>query len=102
MTNVEREAGGFVIDAALLADAFGLSQDQIKARMRAGSITSRCEAGTDDDAERWRLTFHYGNRACRFIVDEAGNVLTRTSFKVRTGPQNPAAQREETGPGTGS
>ena len=102
MTTVEREAGDFVIDAALLADAFGLSQDQIKARMRAGTITSRCEAGTDEDAGHWRLTFHDGNRACRFIVDEAGSILTRATFPIRTRPQNRGAKRERTGPGTGS
>jgi hypothetical protein len=42
---IDREAGDFVIGAALLAEAFGLSQDEIKARMRAGTITSRCETG---------------------------------------------------------
>lgn len=102
MTTVERKAGDFVIDAALLANAFGLPQEEIKVRMRAGVITSRCEAGTAEDAGRWRLTFHHGGRACRFIVDEAGNILTRATFPVRTGPQNPRAPRGETGPGTGS
>jgi hypothetical protein len=97
MTTVERNAGDFVIDAMLLADAFGLSQDQIKARMRAGTITSRCEAGTDEDAGHWRLTFHHGNRACRFIVDEAGSILTRATFPIRTRPQNRGPKRERTG-----
>ncbi len=82
MTAVERKAADFVVDAALLADAFALSQDDIKARMRDGAITSRCEAGVDDDAGRWRLTFHHGDRACRFIVDEAGNVLKRVTFPI--------------------
>lgn len=102
MTTVEHEAGDIVIDAALLADAFGLSQNQIKARMRAGTITSRCEAGTDEDAGHWRLTFHDGNHACRFIVDEAGSILTRATFPIRTRQQNRGAKRERTGPGTGS
>ncbi|SEP23384.1 hypothetical protein SAMN04490248_14616 [Salinihabitans flavidus] len=82
MTAVERRAEDFVIDAALLADAFGLSQEEIKARMRAGTITSRCEAGVDEDAGRWRLTFHHDNRACRFIVDEGGNILKRATFPI--------------------
>ena len=102
MTTVERKAGDFVIDAMLLADAFGLSQDEIKARMRAGSITSRCEAGTNEDAGHWRLTFHYGNRACRFIVDEAGSILTRATFPIRARPQNRDAKHERTGPRTES
>jgi hypothetical protein len=71
MTAVERKAEDFVIDATLLAEAFGLSQDEIKARMRNGAITSRCEACVDEDAGLWRFTFHRGDRACRFIVDEA-------------------------------
>ena len=37
MTAVERKAADFVVDAALLADAFALSQDDIKARMRDGA-----------------------------------------------------------------
>ena len=50
MTSIQAKAGDFVIDAALLADTFRLSQDEIKARMRKGAITSRCEAGVDEDA----------------------------------------------------
>ncbi len=96
MTSVERKAGDFVIDAALLAAAFGLSQDAIKARMRTGAITSRCEAGVDDDAGRWRLTFQHGSRACRFVVDEAGVVLKKATFPIRTRPQESAARPGET------
>ena len=91
MTSIQAKAGDFVIDAALLADTFRLSQDEIKARMRKGAITSRCEAGVDDDAGRWRLTFHHGDRACRFIVDEAGNVLKRVTFPIKAGPRDHAA-----------
>jgi hypothetical protein len=99
MTTVDRKDEGFVIDAALLADAFGLSQEDIKARMRDGAITSRCEAGIDEDTGRWRLTFHHGSRACRFIVDGEGAVLTRETFPIRTRPLKPTAQQAETGPG---
>jgi len=102
MTAVERNSEGFVIDASLLADAFGLSQEEIQARMRAGTITSRCEAGVDEDAGRWRLTFHHGSRACRFIVDAGGHILNRATFPVRTGMQNPGAPIVDIEPGTGS
>jgi hypothetical protein len=91
MTTVERTAEDFVIDAALLAEAFGLSQDEIRTGMRMRLITSRCEAGVDEDAGRWRLTFLHGGRACRFIVDAGGNILTRATFPVRTGSQNAGA-----------
>lgn len=96
MTSVERKAGDFVIDAALLAEAFGLSQEEIKARMRAGIITSLCEAGVDDDAGRWRLTFHHGDRACRFIVDEGGTILTRATFPITIRPRVRARQHGAT------
>ncbi|WP_417280686.1 DUF6522 family protein [Celeribacter sp.] len=102
MTTVERRAEDFVIEASLLADAFGLSQEEIKARMRSGFVTSRCEAGVDEDAGRWRLTFHHGGRACRFIVDTGGNILTRATFPVRTVTQNPGALGAYIGPGAGS
>lgn len=92
MTTVERKAGDFVIDAVLLVDAFGLSQDEIRERMKDSRITSRCEVGVGDDAGRWRLTFHHEDRACRFIVDEAGSILKRATFPIRTPPRDSAAQ----------
>ena len=83
MTMVRFEAGEFLIEAQLLAEAFGLSEEKILALMRDGAITSRCEAGTDKDAGRWRLTFRFGNRACRIVIDQTGNVLRKVSFPVR-------------------
>ncbi len=81
---IKRAGPDFSVDAALLAEAFGVTQAQVQQEMRAGGITSRCEAGVDEDEGRWRLTFHRGERAVRFIVDDAGQVLTRVSFPVRT------------------
>ena len=86
VTAVERNAGDFVIEAALLAEAFGLTEAEVRARMRDGAITSRCETGVDEDAGRWRLTFHHGDRACRFVVDEAGTILNRATFPIRVRP----------------
>ena len=86
MTAVERQAGDFVIDAALIAGAFKLSEAEVRGRMREGAITSRCETGVGEDAGRWRLTFHHGDRACRFVVDEAGSILNRATFPIRVRP----------------
>lgn len=97
MTSIQAKAGDFVIDAALLADTFRLSQDEIKARTRKGAITSRCEAGIDEDAGRWRLTFHHGNRACRFIIDEEGTVLQKATFPIRPRKRNPATRLGDIG-----
>ncbi|MDP5308953.1 DUF6522 family protein [Paracoccus spongiarum] len=85
MSAISRKAGDFVIDAALLADAFGLTEAQLRAAMRDGTMTSRCETGTGTDAGRSRLIFHHGGRACRFVVDEAGTVLSRASYPIRAG-----------------
>lgn len=82
MTAVERKAKNFVIDAALLAEAFTLTQDEVRSLMRDGAITSLCEAGVDADAGRWRLTFYHGTRACRFVVDDTGTILTRSAFPI--------------------
>lgn len=98
MTTVERRAEDFVIDASLLTAASGLSQDEIRAQMRTGAITSRCEAGLGKDAGRWRLTFYHGERACRLIVDGTGKVLTQDNFPTRITRPKPAAGQEETGP----
>lgn len=89
MTDVERSEGDFVIDVALLADMFGLSREEIKVRMRDGTITTRCETGVGEDAGCWRLTFHLRDRAYRFIVDGSGNVLTRSTFPNKSRLQDP-------------
>jgi hypothetical protein len=86
MTRVERDGSGFVVPAAMLAGAFGMTEDRIRQAMRDGSLTSTCEAGVDSDAGRWRLTFRHSDRACRFTVDEAGTVLSTSRFPVRSGP----------------
>lgn len=79
---IERKGDDFEVGAALLAEAFGLSEPEIKARMRDGRITSCCEAGQGADAGRWRLTFTHDRNALRLIVDEKGNLLTRSRFPV--------------------
>lgn len=86
MTQVERDGAGFVIPATLLAQAFSLTEDQIRQAMRDGNLTSTCEAGVDADSGRWRLTFKHADRACRFTIDEAGTILSTSRFPVRTRP----------------
>jgi hypothetical protein len=83
MTQVERDGAGFVVPATLLAKAFGMTEDLIRQATRDGSLASRCEAGVDSDAGRWRLTFRHAGRACRFTVDEAGTILSTSRFPVQ-------------------
>ena len=89
MTSVERTEEGFVIEARLLAEVFNVTADEVREKMRDGAITSRCEAGIGIDEGRWRLTFHHGDRACRFTVDAAGTVLSRATFPVQTRAKGP-------------
>jgi hypothetical protein len=86
IASITRTDGDFEIDAKLLVEAFDLTEVEIRRRMRQGVITSLCETGVDEDAGFWRLTFHHGDRACRFIVDAEGTVLKRTRFPIRTTP----------------
>ena len=80
---IERNGSDFVVPADLLADAFGLSETDIREGMRAKRITSQSETGVGEDEGRWRLTFFHQDRAVRFIVDEHGEVLKRVGFPVR-------------------
>lgn len=99
MTTIERNGNNFVVPAELLADAFGLSEATVQQGMRENRITSQSETGVEEDEGRWRLTFFFQDRACRFIVDMHGQVLKRTSFPVRRRPAHemrrvPASERE--------
>lgn len=85
---VRREGEGFVVEAALLAEAFGLTEAGVRAAMRAGRIRSRCERGEGADAGRWRLTFEHAGRALRLVVDDSGSLLQRASFPVRPPPRD--------------
>lgn len=86
MTQVDRDGTGFVVPVTLLAEAFGLPESQLRQAMRDGTLTSTCEAGVDADAGRWRLTFRYANRACRYTVDDGGTILSTARFPVRKQP----------------
>ena len=80
MSDVERSGQGFVVDASILARAFGLPAETVRAMMRDGGITSRCEAGMGEDAGRWRLTFFHAGRTCRLTVDGSGKILKQSTF----------------------
>ena len=94
MTQVEINQDGFVIDATLLADAFDLKAEEVQSLMRDGKITSLSETGVGDDAGRARLTFYYGARTIRFVVDEAGTILKRAGFPTRA--RTPDTTKPET------
>ncbi|ABG31317.1 hypothetical protein CEP88_18290 [Roseobacter denitrificans] len=84
MKQVEINESGFVVDATLLAEAFALEPGDVQGLMRKGEITSLSETGVGEDAGRARLTFHYGDRALRLVVDQTGAILKRTSFTAKS------------------
>lgn len=86
MSEVSRSAEGFVVEARVLAEGFGLDPAAVPGLMRAGELTSRCEAGRDEDEGRHRLTFFYRGRALRLTVDSGGAILKRAMFDVRPPP----------------
>lgn len=94
MTAVSRDGADFVVEAPLLAETFGLTEAGVRAAMRAGDLTSRCETGEGEDAGRWRLTFHHRDRALRLVVDAAGTIHKRTTFPIRMRGQAGPAGRD--------
>lgn len=86
MSVVATTPEGFEVDAQIIASAFGLDEATLRDRMRAGEITSLCETGVDEDAGRSRVTFRYGTRVLRLIVDDAGKVVSNGRFDVRPRP----------------
>lgn len=88
MTTVTITAAGFEVDATVIAKAFGLDPATLQTRMRAGEVTSVCEAGVDADLGRYRLTFRHAGRALRLTVDADGDLLTRAMFPVSVAKAN--------------
>ncbi|CAG0949017.1 MAG: hypothetical protein F9K19_18865 [Rhizobiaceae bacterium] len=80
MSAVTVGAEGFVVEAEVIATAFGLAPAEVRARMRDGAITSRCETSVDADTGRYRLTFQHAGRSLRLTVDSDGNILSRATF----------------------
>ena len=71
------EDGAVTVDAAVVAEAFGLVPEEVLRLMRDGAITGRCARGEGGDAGRWRLDVFHGHRALHLVVDGTGRVLWR-------------------------
>jgi hypothetical protein len=92
-TRIEMDEDGVSVDAAILAEAFGLEAADVPALVRAGEITSLFERGEGEDAGRMRLTFFHRSRRFRLVVDETGAVLQRSSVDFGEAPLPPAMRR---------
>lgn len=76
MTQIEIADDMVLIDADVLAKAFGIGADDLKRQMRDGTITSRFERGAEEDAGRVRLTFFSADLQVQITADESGTVLS--------------------------
>lgn len=75
---LEKTRAGFTIDAVDLGSLFGIPAEEVRRRMRDGSITTRVEEGEGEDSGRFRLSFNGPGRRVQLIVDDRGEVLRRT------------------------
>ncbi len=85
MNTVVCEGGEFRVDAAIIAEGFGIDPATVLDAMRHERITSLCERGVDEDAGRTRLTFFHGQRCLRLLIDEDGIILDRSVEKLGRG-----------------
>jgi hypothetical protein len=78
MSRIEFEEGAVSIDAAVIAEGFGIDAALVQGLMRDGRITSTCERGVDEDAGRHRLTFHFSGRSLCIVADGSGRIVEST------------------------
>jgi hypothetical protein len=80
VTSVEVGDDGFIVHAAIIAEAFGIADAAVHELMKSGEITSTCETGMDDDEGRWRLTFFYLGRTFRLTIDADCKIISSARF----------------------
>jgi hypothetical protein len=87
LSRLERDgAGDFILDPALLAQRFALSDERFRRLLRAGQVRSSVEQGSGEDEGRKRLTVRCGNRAWTAVVDAGGHVVSETFAMLRHAP----------------
>lgn len=93
MPQIRFEDDAIEIDVAVIAKGLGIEPGLVQAQMQAGTITSRCERGVDDDAGTFRLSFFTAHKRLRVIVNEAGEVVRWTALASPDRPLSAAARR---------
>src|ERR1700686_5396924 len=71
----------YQVEASVIAAGLDIETDRVVVLLRSGEITSKSEQGIGEDAVFNRLTFYYGNRRFRVIIEETGQ-------NVRSSPVN--------------
>jgi hypothetical protein len=82
MISVTADSREFGVDASVIGEGLGLEPARVLEAMRERRITSLCERGVGEDAGRSRLTFFFGRRRLRLVIDRAGNLLERSVDSV--------------------
>lgn len=72
--NIEFGPGGVTLDAAALADRFGMSAEAMRSLMDQHLMRGMVEKGEGVDAGTWRLSMRYGNRMWRAVLMEDGEL----------------------------
>jgi hypothetical protein len=65
----------YQVEASVIAAGLDIETDRVVVLLRSGEITSKSEQGIGEDAGFHRLTFYYGNRRFRVIIDETGQIV---------------------------
>lgn len=73
-TAVEVENKQITIDAEVLAPKLGLTVKALRDNMANGRVMSAVEAGEAEDAGRTRITFRYGTRVWRVVIEADGGL----------------------------
>jgi hypothetical protein len=80
MTEITFGDGTVEVDAAVIGKGLGIDASAVQALVRDGKITSRHERGEGEDTGRARLTFYLDNRRFHIIVNDTGQIITRSSI----------------------
>lgn len=81
------------IDAAVVADAFGLETSEVRRLMRAGTITGKVYRGVDDDAGTWLCHLFHGNGRLTVVMADDGRVIRRSTIDFGDRPLPPSLRR---------
>lgn len=71
------------IDAAPIATALGLAQDEFLTLLAQQKIDQLCERGIGEDAGLYRATFYHGANRARVVVDREGHFVGAVEQRTR-------------------
>lgn len=82
------------IDADIVARALNIAPQDLRNRMRDGTVTSRFERGEGEDAGRVRLTFFSDTRRARITADAEGAVRSCSTLDYgrQSAPVSPVSK----------